>query len=115
MNLTLKVNAQDHSIESSPSETLRTALRRLGFYGVKFGDEHGLSGSDTVLLDGKPVNAGSMLAAQAEGHNIVTIEALGEHPDQGWRKTDGLHPLQKAFVDSGPIQCGFCTPPPIQA
>ena len=77
---------------------------------MKFGDEHGLTGADTVLLDGKPVNAGSMLAAQAEGHAVATIEALGEHPDLGWRKTDGLHPLQKAFVESGAIQCGYCTP-----
>jgi len=85
-------------------------LRGLGLHGVKFGDESGLSGADTVLLDGNPVNAGSMLAAQAEGHSIATIEALGEHPDQGWKKTDGLHPLQKAFVESGAIQCGYCTP-----
>jgi len=94
MNITLIINANKHEINCVPSETLLTAVRRLGYYGVKFGDEQGLSGSDTVLLDGKPINAGSMLAVQAEGHNIVTIEGLGEHPDQGWRKTDGLHPLQ---------------------
>src|SRR5215211_5408650 len=115
MNITLKINAVEHSIETAPSTTLLAALRGLGFYGVKFGDEHGLSGSDTVLLDGKPVNGGSMLAAQAEGHNIVTIEALGEHPEQGWRKTEGLHPLQQAFVESGDIQCGYCTPAQILA
>ena len=91
------------------------ALRGLGFYGIKFGDEQGLSGADTILLDGKPVNGGSMLAAQAEGHDIVTIEALGEHPEQGWRKTEGLHPLQRAFVESGAIQCGYCTPAQILA
>ncbi len=95
--------------------TLLAALRGLGLYGIKFGDEHGLSGADTVLLDGKPVNAGSMLAAEAEGHNLVTIEALGEHPEQGWRKTEGLHPLQQAFVESGAIQCGYCTPAQILA
>ena len=67
------------------------------------------------MLNGRPVNAGSILAAQAEGHNIVTIEGLGEHPDQGWRKTDGLHPLQQAFVESGAIQCGYCTPAQILA
>ncbi|MBM3126905.1 MAG: xanthine dehydrogenase, partial [Chloroflexi bacterium] len=65
--------------------------------------------------DGRPINAGSILAAQAEGHAIVTIEALGEHPDQGWKKTDGLHPLQKAFVELGAIQCGYCTPAQILA
>src|SRR5512147_1025429 len=115
MNITLKINGIEHTIDTSPSTTLLAALRGLGFYGIKFGDEQGLSGADTVLLDGKPVNAGSMLAAQAEGHNIVTIEGLGEHPDQGWRKTDGLHPLQQAFVESGAIQCGYCTPAQILA
>jgi aerobic-type carbon monoxide dehydrogenase small subunit (CoxS/CutS family) len=103
MNITLTINAIHHEVECAPSETLLSVVRRLGYYGVKFGDENGLSGADTVLLDGTPVNAGSMIAAQAEGHLVVTIEALGEHPEQGWRKTDGLHPLQKAFVESGAI------------
>ena len=115
MKIFFKINGTHHELDCAPSETLLSAVRRLGYYGVKFGDEHGLSGADTVLLDGKPVNAGSVLAAQAEGHNIVTIEGLGEHPDQGWRKTDGLHPLQKAFVESGAIQCGYCTPGQILA
>jgi len=115
MNIQLKINGIEHTIDAAPSENLLSAVRRLGYYGVKFGDEQGLSGSDTVLLDGKPINAGSMLAAQVEGHNIVTIEGLGEHPDQGWRKTDGLHPLQVAFVESGAIQCGYCTPAQILA
>ncbi len=115
MNLTLTINSHKHEITCAPSETLLAVVRRLGYYGVKFGDEGGLSGADTVLLDGMPVNAGSMLAAQADGHNIVTIEALGEHPEQGWKKTDGLNPLQQAFVESGSIQCGFCTPAQILA
>ena len=115
MHLHLKINGIEQHIDVQPSETLLSVIRKLGYYGVKFGDEHGLSGSDTVLLDGKPVNAGSMLAAQAEEHNIVTIEGLGEHPEQGWRKTDGLHPLQQAFVESGAIQCGYCTPAQILA
>ena len=115
MKLQLTINGNKHEIDCHPSETLLAAVRRLGYYGVKFGDEHGLSGADTVLLDGKPVNAGSMLAAQAEGHFVVTIEGLGEHPEQGWRKTEGLHPLQQAFVESGAIQCGYCTPAQILA
>ncbi len=115
MKLLLIINAQHYEIDCAPSETLLTAVRRLGFYGVKFGDEQGLSGADTVLLDGKPVNAGSMLAAQSAGRNIITIEGLGEHPDQGWKKTEGLHPLQQAFVESGAIQCGYCTPAQILA
>src|SRR4029078_2370164 len=115
MNIPLNINSITYEVELSAGETLLSALRRLGFYGIKFGDEQGLSGSDTILLDGKPVNGGSLLAAQVEGHNIVTIEGLGEHPEQGWRKTEGLHPLQKAFVESGAIQCGYCTPAQILA
>ena len=115
MNITLKINGVEHAIDTAPSTTLLGALRELGYHGVKFGDESGLSGADTVLLNGKPVNAGSLLAAQAEGQDIATIEALGEHPEQGWKRTDGLHPLQKAFVESGAIQCGYCTPAQILA
>jgi len=115
MKITLKINSSCFDIEAKPSETLFTVLRRLGYFGVKFGDEQGLSGADTILLDGRPVNAGSLLAAQAESHSIVTIEGIGEHPDQGWKKTAGLHPLQKAFIENGAIQCGYCTPAQILA
>lgn len=115
MNLSLTINGTAHTLDCPPHTSLLTALRGLGFHSVKFGDEHGLSGADTVLLDGKPVNATLMLAAQAEGHKVATLEALGEHPEQGWRKTDGLHPLQQAFIESGAIQCGYCTPAQILA
>ena len=115
MKLKLTINAKVHEIECLPGDTLFSVLRRLGYYGVKFGDEQGLSGSDTVIFDSKPMNASLILAAQAEGHQIVTIESLGEHPDQGWRKTDGLHPIQQAFIESGAIQCGYCTPAQILA
>jgi putative selenate reductase molybdopterin-binding subunit len=110
MNITLTINGLEHTQETDPGATLLAVLRGLGFHGVKFGDEQGLTGADTVLLDGRPVNAGSLLAAQAQGHQIATIEALGEHPDQGWKQTGGLHPLQQAFVETGAIQCGYCTP-----
>ena len=73
MEITLHINGSDHHLDASPAATLFSVLRGLGFHGVKFGDENGLSGSDTVLLDGKPVNAGSLLAAQAEGHKVATI------------------------------------------
>jgi putative selenate reductase molybdopterin-binding subunit len=115
MSVKLIINGEEQDLESIPSETLFSVLRRLGYHGVKFGDEQGLSGSDTVLLDGIPVNANSMLALQAVGHKIATIEALGEHPDQGWKKTAGLHPLQLAFIETGAIQCGYCTPAQILA
>ncbi len=115
MKLQLTINAKNHELDCAPGESLFAALRRLGFYGVKFGDEQGLTGADTIILDGKPLNSGLLLAAQAAGHAIVTIEGLGEHPDQGWKKTGGLHPLQQAFVESGAIQCGYCTPAQILA
>jgi putative selenate reductase molybdopterin-binding subunit len=115
MNITLLINGKDHTLDIPPEMTLLKTLRQLGFHGVKFGDEQGISGADTVLLDGRPVNAGLMLAAQAEGHKIATIEALGEHPDQGWQKTGGLHPIQKAFIENGAIQCGYCTPAQVLA
>ena len=98
-----------------PPRVLLQTLRGLGYFGVKFGDEHGLTGADTVLLDGRPINAGSMLTPQAEGHDIATIEALGEHPEQGWRTSEGLHALQRAFIETGAIQCGYCTPAQILA
>jgi putative selenate reductase molybdopterin-binding subunit len=115
MNLQLTVNGISHRIEISPADTLFTILRRLGYHSVKFGDEQGLTGSDTVLFDNKPINACLMLAAQAEDHIIVTAEALGEHPDQGWKVTDGLHPIQQAFIETGAIQCGYCTPAQVLA
>lgn len=115
MILELLINGIEHQIEAAPGDTLFKVLRSLGYYGVKFGAEGGETGADTVLLDGKPINADLYLAAQAEGHQIATIEALGEHPAQGWKRTEGLHPLQRAFVETGAIQCGYCTPGQILA
>ena len=110
MKLSLLINGHTYKLSIQPGETLLTTLRNLGFHSVKFGDEHGCTGADTVLLDGKPINSVLLLTAQAEGHGIVTTEALGEIPDKGWKKTPGLHPLQQAFIEYGAIQCGYCTP-----
>jgi putative selenate reductase molybdopterin-binding subunit len=110
MNLVLLINGIRKEISAAPGETLLAVLRRLGYYGAKHGCEDGACGACAVLLDGKPVNSCLVLAAQAEDHPIVTIESLGEHPEQGWKQTGGLHPLQKAFVETGAIQCGYCTP-----
>ncbi len=86
-------------------------LRREGYFGAKFGGcEKGECGACTVLLDGKPVNSCAMLAAQASGHRVETIERSGQHPEQGWKKTEGLSVIQQAFVEIGAIQCGYCTP-----
>ncbi|MBN2550151.1 MAG: molybdopterin-dependent oxidoreductase [Anaerolineales bacterium] len=115
MQLHLKINHTDHELLVAPGETLLAVLRRLGYYGVKHGCETGECGACAILFDGKPVNSCVILAAQAEGHTIETIENLGQHPEQGWKITAGLHPLQQAFVESGAIQCGFCTPAQILA
>ena len=115
MQLQLAINEQIIGVESSPGESLLALLRRLGYYGVKHGCESGECGACAVLLDGKPINSCLLLAAQAEGHTIQTIESVGEHPEQGWKTTAGLHPLQQAFVESGAIQCGYCTPAQILA
>ena len=106
------VNGTDHSLEVHPGELLRTALRRLRYYSVKFGDEHALTGADAVLLTLTPdqprsyrlVNSGGMLAVQADGAAIITAEGLSGPRDHE------LHPLQEQFVTCGAIQCGYCTP-----
>jgi putative selenate reductase molybdopterin-binding subunit len=111
MKLSLIVNGVQKDWQALPGETLLRVLRREGFFGVKFGGcQEGECGACTVLLNGKPVNSCTMLAAQADGHRIDTIERSGQHPEQGWRKTDGLSIIQQAFVESGAIQCGYCTP-----
>lgn len=115
MNVQLIINGKTLEANILPGETALTTLRNLGYHSIKFGDEQGLTGADTILLDGKPINAGMILTAQVEGHEIATLEALGEHPDHGWKKTDGLHPLQEAFIETGAIQCGYCTPGQILA
>lgn len=111
MIVELKINGAVSEFEVSPGDTLLQVLRRNGYFGAKFGGcEKGECGACTVLLDGVPVNSCAMLAAQAEGHDIVTVEAVGSHPEQGWKKTAGLHPIQEALVECGAIQCGYCTP-----
>jgi len=115
MELILSVNGNQHEIDIQPGTNLLQTLRSLGYFGVKHGCETGDCGACTVLVDGKPVNSCVMLALQAEGKEIQTIEHLGEHPEQGWKMTPGLHPIQRAFVESGAIQCGYCTPAQVLA
>lgn len=110
MNIRLHVNGNEHEVRVDPGTMLLSLLRELGYFGVKHGCETGECGACTVLVDGRPINTCIYLAAQAEGHEIETIEGLGERTHMGWRTTPGLHPLQQAFVESGAIQCGFCTP-----
>lgn len=110
MKVELNVNGVMLESDIAPGDSLLKSLRGEGYFGVKHGCETGECGACTVLLDGKPVNSCVTLTAQAEGRTIETIEGMGEHPEQGWKTTAGLHPIQQAFVDSGAIQCGFCTP-----
>ncbi|MBZ0276783.1 MAG: molybdopterin-dependent oxidoreductase, partial [Anaerolineae bacterium] len=102
MHITLTINGEKQTVDVQPHERLLRVLRRLGYFSVKFGDEHGLTGADTVLLDGQPVNTQTILAAQADGHTILTLEGLGTSRD--------LHPLQEAFIETGAIQSGYNTP-----
>ena len=111
MKITLNINGKRIDKEVDPGLTLLDFLRSEGYFGAKFGGcRKGECGACTVLLDGKPVNSCSILSAQVIGHQIETIEAVGEHPDQGWKKTEGLSLIQNALMDSGGIQCGYCTP-----
>jgi putative selenate reductase molybdopterin-binding subunit len=107
MQITLTINGEKKTLDAQPHERLLRLLRREGYFSVKFGDEQGLSGADTVLLDGEPVNAQTMLAVQAHGHHITTLEGIGSSRE--------LHPLQQAFIETGAIQSGYNTPAQILA
>jgi carbon-monoxide dehydrogenase small subunit len=97
------VNGERHDAEIWEGDSLLFALReRLGLPGSKNACEQGECGSCSVLLDGELVCACLVLAAQADGHDVVTVEGLGAGEE--------LHPVQQAFVDAGAVQCGFCTP-----
>jgi len=103
MKLSLTVNGEAHETDVWEGESLLYALReRLGLPGSKNACEQGECGSCSVLLDGALVCACLVLAAQADGHAVVTVEGLASD--------DGLHPVQEAFVEAGAVQCGFCTP-----
>ena len=97
------VNGDVHELDVWPGASLLGVLRDdLALAGSKNACEQGECGSCSVLLDGKLVCACLVLAAQAEGHEVVTVEGLAD--------ADGLHPVQEAFVETGAVQCGFCTP-----
>jgi aerobic carbon-monoxide dehydrogenase small subunit len=103
MKLRLTVNGEPREVEVWEGESLLFALREgLGLPGSKNACEQGECGSCSVLLDGVLVCSCLVLAAQADGHDVVTVEGLGE---------DGqLHRVQEAFAETGAVQCGFCTP-----
>lgn len=100
--INMTINDTQYDVAVEPNTTLADMLRdQLGLTGTKKGCELGDCGSCTVIMDGRPVNACLVLAMQAAGRDIVTIEGL--------ETEDGLHPVQQAFVDHGAIQCGFCS------
>ena len=102
MKLTLTVNGDARHVECEPHESLMTVLRRDGYYSVRFGSETGETGAAAVLVDGCLVSSQIMLAAQAEGHTIETVEGLAPKMS--------MHPIQEAFVATGAIQSGYSTP-----
>jgi aerobic carbon-monoxide dehydrogenase small subunit len=104
VNLTISVNGQRHEVDDLwPGESLLYVLReRMGYPGSKNACEQGECGSCSVYLDGELVCACLVLAAQANDRSVVTVEGLTDD--------DELHPIQRAFVATGAVQCGFCTP-----
>jgi aerobic carbon-monoxide dehydrogenase small subunit len=98
----LQVNGEPRDLMVDLRACLLEVLRDdLGLTGTKRGCDLGECGACTVLLDGRPVNACLVLAAEADGRSVLTIEGVAQ---------DQLHPIQQAFVDCGAVQCGFCTP-----
>jgi aerobic carbon-monoxide dehydrogenase small subunit len=103
MRVGLTVNGERLETDVWAGESLLTTLRdRLGLPGSKNACEQGECGSCSVLLDGTLVCSCLVLAAQADGHEVVTVEGLADE--------DKLHPVQEAFAQTGAVQCGFCTP-----
>ena len=100
--ISLIVNGQERSLEVEARTTLLDMVRdQLGLTGAKLGCDIQVCGACTLLVDGKPVSACSMLAADADGCEVLTIEGLSAR--------DKLHPLQEAFMEFGALQCGYCT------
>jgi aerobic carbon-monoxide dehydrogenase small subunit len=101
--INIKVNGKEYELAVEPTTLLVDLLRSdLELTGTKKGCGSGECGSCTVILNGKPVNSCLVLAMQANGADVLTIEGL--------KPAQGLHRLQQAFVEKGAIQCGFCTP-----
>ncbi|HEY2293935.1 MAG TPA: (2Fe-2S)-binding protein [Thermoanaerobaculia bacterium] len=103
MRIAVTVNGRAYEREVEPRLLLSDFLRHeLGLTGTHVGCEHGVCGACTILFDGEPVRSCIMLAVQADGHALATVEGLAP--------AGGLHPLQEAFWECHGLQCGFCTP-----
>ncbi len=103
MKITCRLNGVERGIYADPGKSLLALLKDLGIRSVRNSDDQfGFSGSDTILFDGRSVNAGLMLAGQADGHSIETVESLSDGP--------GMHYVQSALVDAGVVQSGYNAP-----
>lgn len=101
--VSLTVNDQEYEIATYPNRTLLEVLREdLSMKGAREACDDGVCGTCTVLMDGKPVRSCLLLAVEAQGRKITTIEGLANG--------EKMHPIQQAFLDHGAIQCGYCTP-----
>ncbi|MFP4343845.1 MAG: molybdopterin-dependent oxidoreductase [Anaerolineales bacterium] len=110
MKITLTLNGKQREFEAEPYETLLHLLRREGIRSVKFGSEDGTGGYSAVLMNGRLRNSVTTLALQAEGAEILTVEGLSGHQRPGWNQKTEIHPIQRAFVETGAIQSGYDTP-----
>jgi aerobic carbon-monoxide dehydrogenase small subunit len=100
--ISLRVNGLEHSVEVEPRVTLLDLVReQFNLTGAKLGCDIQVCGACTLLLNGKAVSACSVLAVDADGGDILTVEGLS--------KNGALHPLQEAFMEFGALQCGYCT------
>ena len=100
MVIDIKLNGLDRRVTCSPGDTLLGLLRRLGCFSVRFGSGTGETGAAAVLVDGRLVSADVLLAAQADGHDVTTVESLNIEKGE-------LHPIQQAFVEGGALQSGY--------
>lgn len=104
LDITLTVNGERHEVEVEPRRLLADVLRQdLGLTGLNLGCSHGVCGSCTVLVDGSTARSCIMLAVQADGAEITTIEGIAPSNEE-------LHPIQEAFWEKQGLQCGYCTP-----
>jgi len=102
-NLSLTVNGRTYERQVEPRLLLSDFLRHdLGLTGTHVGCEHGVCGACTILFDNQPARSCLMFAVMAHGHEVITVEGLGD--------IDHLSPIQEAFMDEHALQCGFCTP-----
>lgn len=103
ISISLTINEKSYNVSVNESLRLIDLLRdELGLIGTKEGCGEGECGACTVIMDGETVNSCMVMAFQADGSEIVTIEGL--------ERENGLHPVQKAYIDAGAVQCGFCIP-----